>query len=292
MSSIIKSGPQPIIILGAGRSGTKFLRSLLAVSPECKNIPYDINYIWRFGNEATLDDELSIAQLSPEIKKYIRSQIDRYTSDSNNQHNKFVIEKTVSNTLRVAFVNAVFPHAKFIHLIRDGRAVTESAMRQWQEPPNQQYLMQKLKYFPWRNYAYAIKYVSNIVKRKVFGQIESYTWGPRYKNISEDVRSKTLAEVCAIQWRECVERCMSQLATLPSNRYIEVRYEDLVSSPRTIKDLCSFIGISEIDMILKNYHDTVEDSNIGKWQTNLDEEAAKSILNEISPLLEQLGYVE
>lgn len=291
MSSVVKTLPQPIIILGAGRSGTKFLRSLLAVSPECQSIPYDINYIWRFGNEANPDDELDVSQLSPQIKKYIRSQIAKYSADSESPNSKFVIEKTVSNTLRVAFVNEVFPEAKFINLIRDGRAVTESAIRQWQEPPNQQYLMQKLKYFPWRNYAYALKYASNMVRSKVLGQTEGYTWGPKYKNIDEDVRNKTLAEVCALQWKECVEKCKNQLEDLPNNRYIEVRYEDLVSSPQTVKDIGLFMGIKDIDVILKNYHNTVEDSNIEKWQTSLNKEDTESINNEILPLLERLGYV-
>ena len=42
-----------------------------------------------------------------------------------------VVEKSVSNTLRVRFVDAVFPDAQYVVIVRDGRDVAASARAQW-----------------------------------------------------------------------------------------------------------------------------------------------------------------
>ena len=42
---------QIVIIIGAARSGTKYLRDVLATAPNAARVPYDINYIWRYGSE-------------------------------------------------------------------------------------------------------------------------------------------------------------------------------------------------------------------------------------------------
>jgi len=50
----------PIIIVGAGRSGTNMLRDLLAQLPEFSTWPCDeINYIWRHGNRGFETDEFT-----------------------------------------------------------------------------------------------------------------------------------------------------------------------------------------------------------------------------------------
>ena len=48
----------PIIILGAARSGTKMLRKALASHPDLHAIPYDINYVWKYGSYQLPHDEL------------------------------------------------------------------------------------------------------------------------------------------------------------------------------------------------------------------------------------------
>src|SRR4051812_20775701 len=41
---------QPVIVIGAARSGTKLLRDSLATHADVARVPYDVNYVWRFGN--------------------------------------------------------------------------------------------------------------------------------------------------------------------------------------------------------------------------------------------------
>src|SRR2546430_7511188 len=58
---------QPVIVIGAARSGTKLLRDCLGTADEFAVVPYDINYLWRLGNEQFPNDELTPEQLTPKI---------------------------------------------------------------------------------------------------------------------------------------------------------------------------------------------------------------------------------
>lgn len=120
---------RPIVLIGAARSGTKFLRSLLAAGAETVAVPYDINYVWRYGNERHPDDALGSELATREIQRYIRATLPRLAVRTRGQSASLLVEKTVGNSLRVDFVRKVLPEARFIHIVRDGRDVVESARR-------------------------------------------------------------------------------------------------------------------------------------------------------------------
>ena len=62
----------PVVLLGAARSGTKLVRDSLALDAHIARVPYDINYVWRFGNEELDHDELDAASLTPGVAARIR----------------------------------------------------------------------------------------------------------------------------------------------------------------------------------------------------------------------------
>ena len=151
---------QPVFIIGAARSGTKYLRDILALASNAAKVPYDINYVWRYGSENHADDSLPLSLLSSRKRAFIRAQVYRL-SKASPEDETIVFEKTVGNSLRVPFVRGVFPEARFIHLVRDGRAVTESAMRQWREPVSWSRLLEKIRGLPLENIGYAAWFVRN-----------------------------------------------------------------------------------------------------------------------------------
>ena len=119
----------PIIIIGAGRSGTNMLRDLLVQLPGLGTWPCDeINYIWRHGNRGFATDEFTAGMATPAVKAFIRKQFKRLEVQGNVDS---IVEKTCANSLRCGFVHEIFPRARFIHLVRDGRDVAASARERW-----------------------------------------------------------------------------------------------------------------------------------------------------------------
>jgi len=66
------SNRRPIILIGAARSGTKFLRDIIASDKSVKAVPFDANFVWRYGVEEESDDALSITGVTENKKNYIR----------------------------------------------------------------------------------------------------------------------------------------------------------------------------------------------------------------------------
>jgi len=279
---------QPIFLIGAGRSGTKFLRACLSASSEVDSIPYDINYVWRYGNETIPHDELTVNEIDDAIRGHIRNALPKLVS-INKSNAKFFIEKSVPNTLRVQFLKELFPEAKFIHLIRDGRAVIESSVRQWQNPVSKTYLFKKLKYFPWRNYRYAFWFVGNMLKSKITK--EPASWGPRYKGIEDDLVTLTVEEICAKQWSVCVESAESDLAKLDAEQVYLTRFEDLMNDSKKIMDLCEFIGLTDKSQVLNYFEKHVIRDNNQKSLQSLSPQTQDAIDKFALPTLQKLGYM-
>jgi len=281
----------PIFLLGAGRSGTKFLRDIIGVSSDIATIPYDVGYIWRYGNDDCPHDEFTSSMLTPKIEQYIKKTLPKLAMSNVSKPNaSFFIEKSVPNTLRPEFLYTIYPNAKFIHLIRDGRAVSESAIRLWQAPPKRSYLLKKLKYFPIENYQYAFRYALSLVKRRISPSKILPSWGPRYSGINEDIQNLPLETVCARQWKKSIEISLSQLENCDKNNIIEVHYEDLMKDSKSLETICDFIGISDKSDIINNYEKKVVRTNTQKWKNTLTKKQLELINNEIETLNSNLGY--
>lgn len=103
-----------------------------------------------------------------------------------------IVIKNPRNSLRIPFIKKLFPNAKFIHIIRDGRDVTCSLMGEhssyWAhiKPPN------------WKQWQ----------KKHPVGPLK-YAW----------------------QWNETINIINSDRKKIPSEDFFEMRYEDLVKEP-------------------------------------------------------------
>lgn len=219
----------PVLILGAARSGTKLMRSLVAKGSGLAEVPYDVNYLWRLGAESAPHDALAASELTEETAERIRQEIGRAADVAAGSFD--FVEKTVSNVLRIPFVLKVFPEARFVVVIRDGRDVAESALRCWNERPSVGYLLSKATTFPWSKcFGYAKRAASGVFARAM-GKGESGVWGPHYPGIEVDLAHHDLLEVCARQWAACMDAYAASRHRLAPGRFIEVHYEDLVDAP-------------------------------------------------------------
>jgi hypothetical protein len=279
---------QPIILIGAARSGTKLLRDLVAAHPQIDKVPYDINYIWRLGNEAVPHDELQPDQLTPTTQQRIQREFTRHRNGG-----MYLIEKTVSNCLRVPYVTAVFPQAKFIHLVRDGRDVIESVYRQWQAPPDWRYIITKTRSFPIiEAFGYASNYAKNtLIKLVKPGSKAASTWGPRYNGIEEDIASRDLLEVCAIQWVRCVNTASTDLSKLPAEQVLTIHYEAFVGQPvEHLEQIANFLKVDPTPYKARIEMADISPNNIGKGRSRLSSQKMNRIMPLMADTLVALNY--
>jgi hypothetical protein len=215
----------PVVVIGAARSGTKLLRDLIASHPRFHAVPYDVNYLWRMGTESVPYDDRDPADATPWVTARVREQLGRRAAPGST-----LVEKTVSNTLRVAFVHRILPDARFVHLLRDGRDVIASAYDQWRAPVDWRYTLAKARQYPLLSApAYALRWAATRLLRR--GTSLPPVWGPAYRGIHEDLRLLPLLQVCARQWQRSVAASLDQLAEVPPERVLTVSYARLVSDP-------------------------------------------------------------
>ena len=190
-----------LVIVGAPRSGTNMLRDILTSLDHIETWPCDeINYIWRHGNVWNASDELLIQDLTPRIAKFIRARF----KDIREKYNaKIVVEKTCANSLRVPFVDSVLPDAKYIFIYRDGFDVTGSAKERWTASLDIPYLLAKARFVPLVDLPiYALRYLWARLYRFLSTEKRVSFWGPSCLGVHDKLRSHSLSEVCALQWKE------------------------------------------------------------------------------------------
>lgn len=282
---------QNVIVLGAARSGTKLMRGLIADLTGYRMVPWDVNYLWRFGNESYVDDALPAAAATTKAKTFIKRQINRHAGNPNADIP--FVEKTVGNVLRIPFVHSIFSDARFVHVIRDGRDVTESAARCWRDPPTAAYMLQKLKSFPWLACGgYGGSYAYRVFMRRLGLARHLASWGPRYPGIDEDVRQRSLIEVCALQWRACVEAYESARQQFRDGQILELRYEDLAREPDTlVVRLADFLQVDVDRQAADKFKSGITAANIGKYGM-LAADELQTVLEITLPVLGRWGYID
>lgn len=247
------------------------MRDLLAEHPSIGCVPYDINYLWRIGSETVEHDELV-----PPLDARAKERVERAMSQVGSP---VVVEKTVSNCLRVPLLANAFPEAEFVFLLRDGIDVAESAMRQWQAPIDWRYSLRKALSFPWLTAPrYAIDHVRASLGRSPGNH--GATWGPRYAGIDRDIAEHPLAVVCARQWAACVEAAVVGFQATDKQPLV-VRYEELVEQPlETVNSAYVRFGLESVDAIQR----PVQSGERGKGLRSLSAADVADIRAEVDPI--------
>jgi hypothetical protein len=238
---------QPLIILGAGRSGTNILRDMITHLQGAETWPCDeINPIWRHGNTYWPNDEIPAERASITVRNYIRSAFVKQWKNSNRP--EILVEKTCANSLRVPFVNAIFPEALFVYVVRNGHAVVPSAVKRWRgdlEVRSMPYFLSKARYVPIVDLPYyAVQFLKSRIKMLGSSDKRLSLWGPRFEAIDEAEKSR-LEEVCALQWAECVNLTDKGLEQISPERIFYLKYEEMTSSPeKIIRQVSQFLELN------------------------------------------------
>jgi len=273
--------PRPIVIIGAPRSGTNMLRDVLAKLRGVGTWPCDeINYIWRHGNVRYPSDEFTAKMATPAVQRFVHKEFDKLARRNGYE---FVVEKTCANSLRVGFVNKILPDALYIEIVRDGIDVVASARKRWSASLDLTYILKKARYVPFTDLPYyAARYFINRIHRLTSAENRLAIWGPKLDSMDDIIFGRTLEEICAIQWRRCIEKAEREFSGVAPEKICRIQYEDFVRQPDdALRDICRFLGMQvsdgEIELAVKG----VSPKSIGKGY----EELGPSLVRQIAPFL-------
>lgn len=251
------------------------MRDALCSIPSFITWPCDeINYIWRYGNRDFPTDELETAHAS-RARPFVRKAFARRQAKA---PDAVVVEKTCANSLRVGFVHALIPEARFVLIVRDPFDVVASAMRRWTAPLDVPYIARKMRFVPARDLVpYGLRFLRSRVARWRSDERRVSTWGPRFRGMDELTRSGApLVEIVSAQWARCVELSHEQLAPFAPHDVYHVSYERLVrETDSVLGDLVAFAERDVASDVLHAAARTIHSQSIGIGQKQLcDEEKA------------------
>jgi hypothetical protein len=164
---------------------------------------------------------------------------------------------------RLEYLVSIFPDARFVHVIRDGRAVVRSLMRVpfWRDT--------------WR--------LNRPAWRGGLGDRELEQW---------EAYDRSPLALAAVQWRAVVRSARQEAARFAPARYGEVRYEDFVAHPHTALDqlveICDLRPSRAPHRFLDSRLD-LRDMNLG-WDEAFDRGELQMLNEVMGDTLEELGY--
>ena len=264
--------PRPAFLVGCARSGTSILGEALGSHAEVDYI-FEASPLWNALTPTRPDHRLRPADLDAELATQIYEQLGLQATGSSREAPRLWLEKNPKHVLRILFLATLFPQARFLHIIRDGRDATASLMfrnrgEQWGH----------LKIPGWR---------------KLLEQF------PKANHIR-----------CATQWATAVRTARADARELEPGRYCEVRYEELVRKPEaTLETALRFLGLQPDDgtrgFVAKiqdetrgSYHARRQirhfvdnhSRRIGRYTENLTSAQVEDVLDVCGDLLRELGY--
>jgi LPS sulfotransferase NodH len=277
--------PPPFFIIGAARSGNTLLRALLVGHTEISIPPESYvlggiirqwdRYNFRDWNElvggvigeferhpefstweidlAPVRDSLRAAPGNERSLAQILDAIYRHYSAAKFSGYRMWGDKTPLNTERILLFDRVFPAARYIHLLRDGRDAVSSAVK------------------------------AGMFEGSVEGACRS--WLLRVRN------------ACQLGRR------------IGAGRYLELRYEDLVSETRdAVVRVCDFLGVKFEEHMMAHdrafggmgdtqtldHHakvgQVVTAESVGMWRERLTDAQAHTVEKHLHKDLSRLGY--
>lgn len=285
---------RPVFIVGSGRSGTTVLYNLLAGHPQLcwfsnltdryprmpllplahrlldvplfgdrmrRNIvqsnrgfpnirPVEAERIYHRYCGFIEDRESTLADRDPAVEARFRAQVEKHVRLTGRP--RFVTKQTANNQ-RLDLMMAMFPDARVVHIIRDGRAVASSLHHvRW-----------------WRD-------------------IAIWWYGGKTAADWETEGHEPIA-LCARQWLRDTQACRERAGAL-GERYLEVRYEDLVQSvPEVMGRMLEHCQLNADARYLQSLPVRLDERN-DAWKTRLDAHQQSVLADELEPVLTELGY--
>jgi hypothetical protein len=268
--------PAPIFIVGAPRSGTSLLRNLLYSHPELffrSETQFIPGFYRAYGNPRSRSQALKlakkmvknewIARWEEDIDVEEMAEQDSYAGVVDNmflqlarREGKHVWgDKTPHYVLDIDILREIFPDARFIHIVRDGRDACLSMLK------------------------------ANFGPRTIY--------------------------CAAMYWKKCVEAGLQSENSVPADRLMNIRYEDLLlDTEKGMRQICDFLDLPfdpavciptpvgfryrkpMFRKVAKSYGttDRIVPKNTQKWKEKMNHTNQVVFESVAGDLLDHLGY--
>jgi hypothetical protein len=285
---------KPIIVFGTGRNGTTVFYQMLAEHPHlawlsqlCDQYPRRLGWntalmrlldypalegllkrrfyageCYRFwehyakGFRAPCRD-LSAADVSVKTKNSILDAMSKMTTE---KRTRLLLK--ITGWPRTGFLSEVFPDAKFIHVIRDGRAVANSLInvgfwRGWEGP-------------------------------------EGWRWGPLSPAYEQEWidHDRSFIVLAAIQWKMLMDAAEEAIKNLEPSRFLQVKYEALCARPiglfKEVTEFCEIDWNDHFESRLNGYK--LRNTNT-KFQQELNRQQQEELNEVLEGYLQRYGYL-
>ena len=273
--------PDPVFVIGCSRSGTTVTFETLAASGAFLNFGYEIPQFWNglYGPRSNGWDSEAAGpgQARPEHRDAaLRFFYQRLGAGP-------VLDKTCINTLRVGYLQRLFPGAKFVFIHRDGRDNVSSMMDGWRLGRS--------------DGGFGLeKFFGAFPEPVAINGGEFREWHFFLPPGWRAYNRASLEEVCAFQWSSANRLALEAKGSIPGDQWIELRYEDLFERPvEMFRELFERLELPFTEALRARCSDLQPTSIVKgapkreKWKEH-NREAIERILPAIAPMQQRLGY--
>lgn len=256
----------PIFVIGSAKSGKSLFARLLRLHPdiaywqEANEIWDPYGYPWDTSGRETLPHWADPVAYTERWWRDVQPLCEQISATFGAYqwllHKPYLLNDTPLNTFRIPFLLEMFPNARFIHVVRDGR-----------------------EFVCWR------------VKK----QYEKINSNPAYfHEVGLALSYEELLVRLAILWREIMEEVIRQDETLQlslKGKLMELKYEKLCADTVDVMTrTCQFVGLNPSRFIL-----TIQENKLKvlepRWKKMLDPKQVSHVTAAMAPMLAQKGYV-
>ena len=263
----------PIFIIGCPRSGTTLLFRLLSRHESLGSVRGEGHIFWntyqhprRYG---WTSDRATESDIKPGESRYIYSAIRETTGGGR------FLEKTPRNCLRIPYLAALFPNARFVLLKRSGLDTVSSLIEGWRV-----------------RHGISYRLPEPLALDEYQGNFWSYLLPPGWRNVAHT----SIAEVAALQYVSSYETALNDLALLDEEKVTELSFEELLAEPVLHSEgLLDALGLKPSASVMAmatnlTAHPVQTNSppRPDKWRERASEIAP--VLDRIAPTMERLGY--
>ncbi len=298
-----------VFIIGSPRSGTTILGEILDKHEKISQW-YEPYFVWDRHFRTHLHDERTAQEATPKISNQIYTDFLKYQQKTGSN---IIVDKSPRNSLKMPFIRKIFPRARFIHILRDGRDATLSIHKEWLKRKNIVNDPQKTNHFDYKNALIVVgKWLQRqpfvmdkiralwfethghfINKKKHLNRLRwngDVGWGPRFKGWETFFYEKSMLQFNAIQWVKCIESIKKSWSKIPVEQKIEIRYEDLSSKgEQIITHIFNFLKLDTNTDFWESIP-KLKANNFNKWKNEFSNDQISQIHAILTPMLIELGY--